>query len=90
MNVLSLFDGISCGFLALQRAEIPIENYYAYEIDKYALKVSQTRFPQIQHFGDVRGADFSKHGKIDLLFSSSPCQDYPEKIVIPKNKLKPP
>lgn len=75
MNILSLFDGISCGYLALQRAKIPIKNYYAYEIDKYALKVSTTRFPQIQHFGDVRGADFSCHKNIDLLIGGSPCQD---------------
>ncbi len=75
MNILSLFDGISCGYLALKRTKIPIENYYAYEIDKYALKVSQTRFPQIQHFGDVRGADFSCHKNIDLLIGGSPCQD---------------
>ncbi len=75
MNVLSLFDGISCGYLALQRAEIPIENYYAYEIDKYALQVSKTRFPRIQHFGDVRDADFSFHKNIDLLIGGSPCTD---------------
>ena len=75
MNVLSLFDGISCGYLALQRAKIPIKNYYAYETDKYALKVSQTRFPQIQHFGDVRDADFSCHKNIHLLIGGSPCQD---------------
>lgn len=75
MNVLSLFDGISCGYLALERAKIPIENYCAYEIDKYALKVSNERFPQIQHFGDVRDADFSCHKNIDLLIGGSPCQD---------------
>ncbi len=75
MNILSLFDGISCGYLALQRAEIPIENYYAYEIDKYALQVSKTRFPRIQHFGDVRDADFSFHKNIDLLIGGSPCTD---------------
>lgn len=75
MNVLSLFDGISCGYLALQRAKIPIENYYAYEIDKYALEVSKIRFPKIQHFGDVRNADFSIHKNIDLLIGGSPCQD---------------
>lgn len=75
MNVLSLFDGISCGYLALQRANIPIENYYAYEIDKYAIQVSKKRFPQIQHFGNVVGADFQAHKDIDLLIGGSPCQD---------------
>ena len=75
IKVLSLFDGISCGYLALERAKIPIESYHAYEIDKYAIQVSKTRFPQIQHFGDVRGADFSCHKNIDLLIGGSPCQD---------------
>ncbi len=75
MNVLSLFDGISCGYLALQKSEIPIENYYAYEINKYALRVSKTRFSRIQHFGDVRDADFSFHKNIDLLIGGSPCTD---------------
>lgn len=51
MKVLSLFDGISCGYLALQRAGIPIETYYASEIDKTCIKVSQKHFPNIIQLG---------------------------------------
>lgn len=53
MRVLSLFDGISCGKVALDRAGIPITEYYASEIDKYAITVSKTNHPTIQHLGDV-------------------------------------
>lgn len=53
MNVLSLFDGISCGRVALERAGIPVTNYYASEIDKYAIQVSQKNYPDIIHLGDV-------------------------------------
>ena len=75
MNILSLFDGISCAYLALQKANITIDNYYAYEIDKFALQVSKTRFPQIQHFGNVEGVDFLIHKDIDLLIGGPSCQD---------------
>lgn len=53
MKVLSLFDGISCGYLALRRAGIPIDTYYASEIDKTCIKVSQKHFPNIIQLGDV-------------------------------------
>lgn len=53
MKVLSLFDGISCGYLALRRAGIPIDTYYASEIDKTCIKVSQKHFPDIIRLGDV-------------------------------------
>lgn len=53
MKVLSLFDGISCGMVALKRAGIPVENYDAFEIDKYAIKVSENNYPNIVHHGDV-------------------------------------
>lgn len=53
MKVLSLFDGISCGYLALRRAGIPIDAYYASEIDKTCIKVSQKHFPNIIQLGDV-------------------------------------
>ncbi len=49
MNVLSLFDGISCGMVALERSGIPVENYSAYEIDKYAINVSQKNYPKINY-----------------------------------------
>ena len=54
MNVLSLFDGMSCGQLALQRADIDVENYFACEIDKYAIKIAEKNFPKTLHLGDVR------------------------------------
>jgi site-specific DNA-cytosine methylase len=53
MNVLSLFDGMSCGQLALQRVGIRVDNYYASEIDKYAVSVCSKNFPQTIHVGDV-------------------------------------
>jgi DNA (cytosine-5)-methyltransferase 3A len=57
MNVLSLFDGMSCGQLALQRAGIQVENHYAAEIDKYAIKVTQANFPGTVQLGDVTAID---------------------------------
>ena len=73
MNVLSLFDGISCGLVALKRNQIPIQNYYACEIDKHAIKVSKHNHPEIQHLGSVVGLVPPKN--IDLLIGGSPCQD---------------
>lgn len=73
MNVLSLFDGISCGMVALERAGIAVESYYAYEIDKYAISVSQKNYPRIVQCGDVTTADFTKYKGFDLLIGGSPC-----------------
>ena len=73
MNVLSLFDGISCGMVALERAGIPVERYVAYEIDEYAIKVSQKNYPNIEHCGDVTNADFTQYKGFDLLIGGSPC-----------------
>jgi DNA (cytosine-5)-methyltransferase 3A len=75
MKVLSLFDGISCGMVALERAGIPIEKYVAYEIDENAIKVSKHNYPQIEHCGDVTKADFTQYKGFDLLIGGSPCQD---------------
>lgn len=75
MKVISLFDGISCGFVALKRANIEIEKYIAYEIDKYAIKISEYNFPEIEHKGDVTTEDFTKYKGFDLLIGGSPCQD---------------
>jgi site-specific DNA-cytosine methylase len=72
MRVLSLFDGISCGRVALQKAGITPEIYYASEIDKYAIKVSEKNYPDIVRLGDVREI---KPFKVDLLIGGSPCQD---------------
>lgn len=74
MKVLSLFDGISCGMVALERAGITVEKYIAYEIDKNAIKVSQKNYPQIEHRGDVTTADFTQYKGFDLLIGGSPCQ----------------
>ena len=73
MKVLSLFDGISCGMLALQRAGIPVECYDAFEIDKYAVTVSKRNYPDIVHHGDVFDGDFMKFKGYDLLLGGSPC-----------------
>lgn len=75
MNVLSLFDGISCGQLALQRAGIPVEEYHAFEIDKYAIQVTQKNFPNTYQHGSVLEADFTPFIGFDLLIGGSPCQD---------------
>ena len=76
MNVLSLFDGMSCGQLALQRAGIQVDNYFAAEIDKYAIKVTQANFPCTTQLGDVTTVDPDKLPKIDLLIGGSPCQGF--------------
>lgn len=75
MKVLSLFDGISCGRVALQRAGIPVEVYYASEIDKHAIQITQKNFPDTIQLGDVTKIDFEQYeGEIDLLIGGSPCQ----------------
>ena len=92
MNVLSLFDGMSCGRLALERAGFPITNYYASEIDKYAIQVARDNFPDTIHVGDVtkvgvrdgqlvvpplcEWSDSPDYHKIDLLLGGSPCQGF--------------
>jgi DNA (cytosine-5)-methyltransferase 3A len=76
MNVLSLFDGCSCGQQALERANIKVNNYFASEIDKYAIKVTMANYPNTIQLGsvvDVKGADLPK---IDLLIGGSPCQSF--------------
>lgn len=78
INVLSLFDGISAGQLALQRAGIEVDSYYASEIDKYAIQVAQKNFPATIQLGDITkwkewDIDWSK---IDLVIGGSPCQGF--------------
>lgn len=73
MRVLSLYDGISCGMAALERAGIPVESYDAFEIDKYAIQVSRKNYPQIIHHGDVFGGSYSDFKGYDLLIGGSPC-----------------
>ena len=76
MNVLSLFDGISCGQLALERADIPVEVYYASEINKHAINITQHNFPNTVQLGDVRNVDGNSLGEIDLLMGGSPCTGF--------------
>ena len=73
MKVLSLFDGISCGMAALERAGIPVEKYVAFEIDKYAIAISQKNYPQIKQRGNVLEGDFTQYKGFDLLIGGSPC-----------------
>lgn len=77
INVLSLFDGISCGQIALERAGIEVDNYYASEIDKYAIQVTQKNYPNTKQLGDVTKLMHINwlNPKIDLLIGGSPCQD---------------
>jgi len=85
MNVLSLFDGMSCGQIALEKLGIPIKNYFAAEIDKYAMQVAKSNYPDMVHLGDVQNIktsgthlmdEFDCGHKIDLLIGGSPCQGF--------------
>jgi DNA (cytosine-5)-methyltransferase 3A len=76
MNVLSLFDGCSGGQLALERAGIHVENYFACEIDKYAITVTQANFPNTFQWGDVTKIKVPTKGSIDLMMGGSPCQGF--------------
>ena len=76
MNVLSLFDGISCGQIALERAGIKIESYFASEIDKYAIQVAQRNYPNTIQLGDVTKVKGNDLPRIDLLIGGSPCQGF--------------
>jgi len=74
MKVLSLFDGMSCGQIALQRLGIDVEKYVASEIDKYAISVAKKNFPNMIHVGDVRDVKVTEH--FDLIMFGSPCQGF--------------
>ena len=78
MNVLSLFDGMSCGQIALNRAGVKYDRYFASEIDKYAMQVTQANYPNTMQLGDVTKVDYTKLpiGGIDLLMGGSPCQGF--------------
>lgn len=76
MKVLSLFDGISCGQIALERANIKVDKYYASEIDKYAIQITQKNYPNTIQLGDINNIDFTEYiGKVDLIMGGSPCQN---------------
>ncbi|MGL5717122.1 MAG: DNA cytosine methyltransferase [Paraclostridium sp.] len=79
MNVLSLFDGISCGMIALERANIKIDGYYSSEIEKGAIEISNKNYPEIIRLGDVVKIDdeiLKTLPKIDLILAGSPCQGF--------------
>lgn len=76
MNVLSLFDGMSCGQQALEKTGIIIDNYFASEVDKYAIKVTQHNYPNTKQLGDVRVIDTESLPIIHLLIGGSPCQSF--------------
>jgi len=76
MNVLSLFDGMSCGQQALNRLGIKYDNYYASELDKYAIQITQKNFPDTIQLGDVCGVVAKDLPKVDLLLAGSPCQGF--------------
>ena len=76
MNVLSLFDGMSCGQQALERNGIKVDNYFASEIDKYAITVTMANYPNTKQLGSVVDVDGYSLPKIDLLIGGSPCQSF--------------
>lgn len=77
IKVLSLFDGIGCGRLALKELDIDVEVYYASEIDKHAIKCATTNHPDIIEIGDITLIDFNEYiGKVDLIIGGSPCQGF--------------
>jgi DNA (cytosine-5)-methyltransferase 3A len=76
MKVLSLFDGMSCGMIALDRLGIKVDKYYASEIDKYAIQVSQNNYPEIIQIGDVCDIKAEDYQDIDLILAGSPCQGF--------------
>jgi len=76
MNVLSLFDGMSCGQQALERVGIKVDNYFASEIDKYAITVTMANYPNTKQLGSVVNVDGYSLPKIDLLIGGSPCQSF--------------
>ena len=76
MNVLSLFDGMSCGQIALERAGIKFDNYYASEIDKHAINVTQHNYPNTIQLGDINNWKSWNLSEIDLVMGGSPCQGF--------------
>lgn len=76
INVLSVFDGMSCGRIALDKLGIQVDNYFASEIDKFAQKVSEDNYPDIIRLGDVRNVNIKALPNIDLYIGGSPCQSF--------------
>jgi len=76
MKILSLFDGIGAGRVALERCNIIPDVYYSSEVDKYAISIMKYNYPNTIHLGDVRNIDYSSLGNIDLVMGGSPCQSF--------------
>ena len=76
VKVLSLFDGMACGMLAMQAAGIQVDRYVAFEIDKYAVQTSSHNFPMIEHRGDVFQADFTEFSGFDFVLAGFPCTKF--------------
>lgn len=76
INVLSLFDGMSCGQIALERAGVPVNTYYASEVDIYATEITEKNYPDTIRLGDVRYVNGDDLAHIDLLIGGSPCQGF--------------
>lgn len=76
INVVSLFDGMACAMVALERAGIKVKNYYASEIDKYSMSIAKKNYPQIQHIGDITKLHHIDWTGIDLVCGGSPCQGF--------------
>lgn len=73
MKIVSLFDGMACGMLAMLGANVDVDEYYAYEIDKYAVQTATHNFPNIIECGDVFKADFTQYKDVDFIVGGSPC-----------------
>ena len=76
MKVLSLFDGMSCGQIALSKLGIKVDKYYASEIDKYAIQITQKNFPDTVQLGDICDIDAKDFMDVDLILAGSPCQGF--------------
>ena len=76
ITVLGLFDGMSCGQIALKRLSLPVATYYASEIDKYAVSITQKNFPATVQLGDITNLKTTDLPRIDLLMGGSPCQSF--------------
>ena len=76
MIVVSLFDGKACGLQALKNANVKVDEYHAFEIDKYAMEIAKKNHPEIIHHGSVVNFDFKKFKNADLLIGGSPCQGF--------------
>lgn len=75
INVLSLFDGMGCGWIALKELGIPVGKCYSSEVDKFAIRQVSMNFPDVEHLGDIRGIQGASLGHIDLIMGGSACQN---------------